>query len=199
MDKPIIAIDIDEVLSPLHDLLFAHHNAVYGTNYQPRHSSGKYFISDFTGDNHKVTVSKLRRFVESEAFRNIEPLKGAVEAVRSLTLNFDPVVLTARQDLYEEVTHKWLKQHFPETFSQVHFTGFIVGKGLKKSKGFICREIGAAYLIDDNPDYCNDAADHGVQSLLFGDYPWNRMHTLHKNVIRCKDWDEVLDYFNARS
>ena len=35
--------------------------------------------------------------------------------------------------------------------------------------------------------------------LLFGDYIWSRGVELKKNMVKVKDWQEVLEYFNAKA
>ncbi|HLA48993.1 MAG TPA: hypothetical protein VJY84_00415, partial [Candidatus Saccharimonadales bacterium] len=66
-------------------------------------------------------------------------------------------------------------------------------------KAEVCREIGADYLVDDQPKHCLAAADAGITALLFGDYKWTRVNNLPKNVIKVRNWPAVLEYFNAKS
>lgn len=42
----------------------------------------------------------------------------------------------------------------------------------------MCRQIGADVLIDDNPTYAYDCAQHGINVLLYdweGAYPWSKL------------------------
>jgi 5'(3')-deoxyribonucleotidase len=189
--KPVIAVDIDEVLSPLHDLVFAHHNEVYGTNFPLHDTGGSYFIDKYTGEPYEVTMEKLKKFIDTEAFQNLEPLDGAVEAIKKVASKYDIIVITSRQDFYFEITHKWLEQHFPQTFKSVHFTEYGAAD-VKISKSDLCLKLGARYLIDDNLEFTLQAAAAGIKVLLFGDYPWNQANELPGGVIRVKDWNEVL-------
>lgn len=196
MSKQKIAIDIDEVLSPLHDLFFAHHNEVYGTNFPLRDPGGSYFISHYTGDSEEMTEQKIIKFITTEAFKNNKPLEKAVEVLSDLKKDFDLMVITSRQDFYFEITHEWLEQHFPKLFKDIYFTGFNTGTvSLKTPKSKIALENGATYLIEDNLENATESAEAGLKVILFGDYPWNQAERLPVNMTRCKDWQEVLKYF----
>lgn len=197
MAKPTIAIDIDEVLSPLHDLLFAHHNQVYGTNYPIRDPAGSYFLHDYTDEPKDQVLSKIKDFVQSQAFKNVQPLEYAVQVLAVLEKRFRLVIITARQDFFEEITHIWLAQHFPSVFDEVQFTEYIQGEGSKVPKSQICQQLGAKYMIEDNLETAIDCAKAGVKTLLFGDYPWNQAKELPNNMVRVHDWRAVEEYFHG--
>lgn len=197
MAKQTIAIDIDEVLSPLHDLFFAHHNEVYRTNYPIRDPKGGYFIHEYSDEPKDQLLERIKKFVESEAFKNIVPLEYAVEVLDFLQKHFILVIITSRQDFYEDLTHQWLDRHFPTVFSEVHFTEYIQGKGSQIPKSKICLDMGAKFIIEDNLDTVLDCAKVGVTSLLFGDYPWNQMQKTPKGVVKAKDWKAVEEYFRG--
>ena len=46
-------------------------------------------------------------------------------------------------------------------------------------------------FIEDEPRYCEDLAATGAKVFLI-DHPWNREYTTPENIIRVKDWDEIL-------
>ncbi len=199
MSRPIIAVDIDEVLAPFHDLVFAHHNEIYGTNFSSRHASGKYYVDQFTGDSYETTKTKLKKFLNTEAFQNVEPIQGAVATIAALKANYDLVVITARQDFFQGFTQIWLERHFPQTFKNTAFTEYVTGQGIKVPKLKLCQDIGATYIIDDNISTAKECAAVGVRAVLFGDYPWNQASELLTGITRCKDWPAVLEYFNEQS
>lgn len=196
MKKQTIAVDIDEVLSPLHKLVFAHHNDVYGTNYPLDSPEGKYFLSDYTGDPYDVTMDKLNKFIKTEAFQNVKPLRDAISTIQYLKSKYNLIVVTARQDFYYDMTHKWLEQAFPATFSSVHFTDYAGGTLLKIPKSKACIDNGAEYLIDDNLGNAFECAEAGINVLLFGDYPWNKTKELPAGIVRVRDWRAVKEYFD---
>lgn len=201
MDKPIIAIDIDEVLSPLHRPFLIHHNQVYGTDFVYPDLEGRYYLEQFTSDAPEVTESKIREFVDHPSFETvIVPLPGAIEAIKHLKKSFDLVIVTSRQPFYRKVTERFLKRYFPRQFNDVHFIPHFAGAALNPAaaKLTICEKVGASYLIDDNASTAMHAAEKGIGALLFGDYHWNQTDGLPEGVTRCKDWPAVLEYFDGR-
>ena len=199
MSRSTIAVDIDEVLSPLRNIILAHHNQVYGTDFPVGGPEARYFLSDYTGDPDEVIREKLQRFVESEGAHDIEPLQHAVDVLARLQERFDIIVITSRQDFFQDVTHAWLAAHFPGVFGAVHFTDYGTGTNLKIPKSQVCFANGASYLIDDNNNTATEAAAAGLQVILFGDYPWNQVDSLPAGVTRCVDWPAVLEYFDERA
>lgn len=197
MAKPIIAIDIDEVLSPLHDLFFAHHNEVYGTNYPIRDPAGGYYLHEYTDEPKSQILEKIKKFIETEAFRNVEPLEDAVEVLSRLKKRFKLVIITSRQDFYHEVTHAWLGQHFPSVFDEIQFTEYIQGEGSVIPKSEICQQLGAQFMVEDNLETASKCAEAGITTLLFGDYPWNRVEVMPKNMVRTNSWLAIEEYFDG--
>lgn len=58
-------------------------------------------------------------------------------------------------------------------------------------------------LIDDNPRYALDCAEHGIEVLLFdlhGSYPWSKtaQGPAHPLITRVRDWSEVEQELQAR-
>ena len=109
------------------------------------------------------------------------------------------MVVTARDTILERVTRDWLKKHFGELFADAHFTARYSLDGKSQTKTAVCLAIGAGYLVDDALDLSIDAAKAGIKVLLFGDYPWNQTKKLPRGIARVKNWQEVLEYFNAAS
>lgn len=197
MKRETIAVDIDDVLSPMRNLVFMHHNEVYGTDI-PIEGPGSYFFSDYTNDSYDVIEEKLKRFIETDAFKNNQPLEDAVAVIKHLEKTYDIFVVTSRQDFYYDITHSWLTQHFPDVFKAVHFTSWAGSTSLKVPKSQICIENKASYLIDDNLDFALEAAQAGLEVLLFGDYPWNIQEKLPPAITRVKNWQAVKRYFDAK-
>jgi len=199
MTKEVIAVDLDEVLSPLHDLVFAHHNAVYGTDYPIHDPSGKYYLQEYSQENDSGVLQKLKRFVKTEEFKAVKPLKNAVAVISGMREDYDLVIITSRQDFYYDVTRAWLKEHFPKVFKEVMFTQYRGKKGVDIPKSAICKQLGANYIIEDNLQHAFECAEAGIHTVLFSDYPWNQADRLPADVVRCKDWLAVKRYFDDRA
>jgi 5'(3')-deoxyribonucleotidase len=193
MSKKIIAIDLDEVLSPFVLPLVDWHNKVYETAYHFEQFV-TYDFSEIWGGTKENTVLLCDKFHNSRHIDDIHPVQGAQESLNLLKQQFDLVLVTSRPSQHREYTLAWINRHLPNIFSDVvlcnHWTN--VGVAIKKSE--VCQKINAQYFIDDLPFYVEDVANCGIQSFLFGDYPWNRAaQIIHPNVKRVSSWTEIVN------
>ncbi|PLS80615.1 hypothetical protein CYG49_04610, partial [Candidatus Saccharibacteria bacterium] len=115
--------------------------------------------------------------------------------VEHLSRRFSIILVTARDPKWESATRLWLRDNFGPHCTNLHFAGR-KHDGSSKTKGELCAEVGADYLLDDNLDHCHSAAKEGVATVLFGSYGW------HENVpeeqIVCKDWTAVREFFDEQ-
>jgi 5'(3')-deoxyribonucleotidase len=200
MIKPIVAIDVDDVLAHSIEAFRLKINQKAGVNLTAEH----YLVP---GEYHKyldrvlaangVDYDGLKDELFADMSRDqshIQPHPGAAEILHRLSRHYDFVVITARDLEWQEQTSVWMKKHFPNTFKEIHFAGNRHDPA-KKTKGDMCLEAGATYLIDDNPEHALDASAKGVKVVLFGSYGW---HTnVPEDMVRCRTWQEVEAYFDA--
>jgi|SRR5579859_4832390 len=200
--KSIIAVDIDDVLSNLAQELIDFSNRTWGTHLT---------IDDYDehwGEMWKVDDAETKR--RSDELHNAalaSKLKHNLDArpvLEKLARKYTLVLATSRRRLITRETADWISKYFPKIFSGIHYSGIYdtnhhADIQTKITKADILKQIGASYLIDDQPKHCVAAADTGVIALLFGDYPWNRYAQLKPGIIRAKNWQEVLEYFDERS
>jgi len=195
MEKPIIAVDIDDTLADHAETFVQWSNEKYGTNltvedYQD-HWSLMWQIE------HDETEARAAAFHESGAHRHFKVKLDSKEVLGRLRERYDLVIVTARRQAVIEDSMLWIREEFGDVFREVRFVP-IWDKGNTLTKAAICQELGASYLIDDLLRHCSVAAEAGLQALLFGDYRWNRDEILPANVTRVKDWGEVERYFDGR-
>lgn len=197
--KPIIAVDIDDVLCGQNEAIMRFVNEKYGLNLTLEDYSieGEYWgywekVWDVSPEE---ANKRLDAFHEAEGTMTQEPLDEVLEVLKDLKQRYDLIIVTARHDKQTEVTHKWLKRHFPKTFKGVHFVQIWHGN-IQMTKAQVCKEVGAGYLIDDNLEHCTLAAESGVHALLFGEYGWNKSGELPNGITRVKDWRAVKEYFD---
>lgn len=202
MNKPVIAIDIDDVLSSQIDVFIEFSNRNYGYNLTRADflDPGDYwtYYEKIWAVGKEEANKRFRRFLDDKY-----PLKQIISdeaknAVKQLKKSYSLDIVTSRHAEMSDETRKWLLNHFPETFRGVHFTK-LWGSDGEATKATICMDIGASYLIDDNADHCNLAADAGITALLLGEYGWSSYQQLHDKVVRVAGWPEVLEYFDERS
>eukprot|EP00897_Mesotaenium_endlicherianum_P007954 jgi/Mesen1/7187/ME000037S06546 len=150
--------------------------------------------------NHRV-----HQFFESEHFNNgIPAIPGARAALERLSSYCQLIVVTSRQHVIQEPTLEWLEHHYPGIFSSVHFGNHFALKGTARPKSEICKELGLEVLIDDNPRYATECAEHGIHVLLFDynmSYPWSKSADgpVHPLIQRVRNWDEVEKAMRALS
>ncbi len=199
MNKPIIAIDIDDVLADYALGFIEFSNTQWGTHLT---------IDDY--DEHwanvwKVDMDEVRRRAdlihESGFVKDLTHRSDARLVLERLSLQFDLAVVTSRRVQNKADTLAWLQLNYPMLSTEnVTFSGFfdtISDTSIHQTKGSIISSIGASYMIDDQPKHCLSAAECGVEALLFGNYRWNQLADLPDRVTRVQDWEEVERYFGG--
>lgn len=154
--------------------------------------------SQVWGGTHEESMEKVHSFFKTNYFKTIAVVPGALEGLASLKAKgYNLVVVTSRQTVIERETRDWLHHNFPEgTFSGVEFGNHWGRDGAKRSKGDICRQIGASAIIDDSLTYTSEVSSVGIQALLFdldGSYPWNKIHSLPSAVTRVTSWEMAVE------
>lgn len=203
MKKQTIAVDLDDVVSSQAETLMEFLNATYDANitWDDFKKPGEYW-SYFEELGHVDKTEGARRFEEfldndHLYLQKVDP--AAVAAMGKLKeLGYQLEIVTSRGLSYQKGTEAWLEKHLPGVFANLHFVELWGTGDNKLTKGLICKEIGAGYLIDDNADHCNLAIEVGVTALLFGEYGWNLHQKINPGVVRVNDWQAVLEYFDEQ-
>lgn len=196
----LIAIDIDDVLSQSVEQFVRFSNEHFGTTLTPE---------DFTEDlakvwhvDHAEIARRLKIYFASDVIKQCRPMPGAALALEKLARTYKLAGVTSRTEQQMPATREWLKKHYPSIALEVHPAGLwdkLEKNAHKKTKAALCVQLGAGYLIDDQPKHCLAAAECGISVVLFGDYPWNRQAQRADKVARCKDWSTVLRWFDGRN
>lgn len=71
-----------------------------------------YHFRDVWGGDHEESVQKVHSFFDSEHFRQMPTVPGALEALTALKESFSLVIVTSRQHVIEEETRQWVDRHF---------------------------------------------------------------------------------------
>ena len=194
--KPVIAVDIDDVLALSVDKFIEWSNSKFGT--------------EITFDQYTEDWSKLWNISQAETTKRVNQMyregipskysrvEEAVEVLNKLKSTHKLIVATARRKAEHAQTKDWIKRHYPAVFNDVHFAGIwdeITEHSPKKTKARLCRQLGVDYLIDDQIKHCVGASNVGVTALLYGDYPWNRHIGSTGNIKRVVTWREIEEYF----
>lgn len=200
--KKIIAVDIDDTIAESLEAFRKKANEHAGSNLAP----DDYKIeADYWGyyeqvwEQHGITdlVNATKVYEDLHTDQSLVPLlPGAQFAVSELMKKYEIVLITARDPRWEAATKDWIRDQFGDRapdlyFSQAH------RDASSKTKGQICKDVGAEWLVDDNVEHCLSAVKEEVTPILFGDYGWQ--HHAPEELVRCEDWQAVLEYFDAAS
>ena len=200
MSKPIIAIDVDDVLSASAAAFVDFSNERWGT---------RLTIEDVDEDWAKMwqidipaMEARAAEFHQSGVVSSYHKYDEALPVLERLKNNYDLVVATSRNRRIDIETRDWLNENYPNIFKEIHFSGIFDGDTTdnsvcKLTKTDLLLKIGASYIIDDQPKHCFGAADVNLRAILFGDYPWNRDVDLPPGVLRCANGRERGVYFDS--
>ncbi len=194
---PIIAVDIDEVLAANAPSFIAYTNEQWGMNLTVDDYHEHW--SELWKTDHEETMRRAKQYNFSGVLESMRHFEDAKAVLSALAQRYKLVIITARRKELASLTDEWITRHYAGLFSEIHHAQIWDSDHPDAStltKADLCREVGAAYLIDDQSKHCNAAQQVGVQSILFGDYTWSRTAETAEGVVRCANWDTVLDYFN---
>ncbi|MEK7562004.1 MAG: hypothetical protein AAB541_04045 [Patescibacteria group bacterium] len=200
MPKPIIAVDIDDVLAANAEGFVKFSNKRWGTNLT---------IDDY--DEHWGKVWQVDQqewekrnedYVNLRVMRTYRHFDEAKPVLKKLNSRYKLVIVTSRRIQQKADTLDWIKRYFKDTFEEIYFSGIwdkIQHSANDVTKLDMIKQLKVNYLIDDQPKHCFAATEAGITALLFGDYKWNHNIELKPRMIRAKNWQEVLEYFDAES
>ena len=212
--RPIVAVDIDDTCADYASAFAEVSNRLFGANLTAEDYDENWQVAWNAGP------AECSRRVDLIAQENFTPhlklIDGARDVLTALAKQFDLRVVTSRPTFLAPQTRGWIDENLPDIFTIIHHTTSrnLVAEGAagaRVSKGDFCRGIGAQYLIDDQPKHCLSAAEFiansrgeilpGIQSLLFGNYRWNRDFSrevgVFGSIVQVTDWAAVAKYFNV--
>lgn len=193
--RKVIAVDIDDTLADHVEAFISWSNQEYGTAFTVDSYSDHW--SELWNTEHAETERRAIAFHEAGEHGRFMIKPGSKEVLVYLKERYDLVVVTARRQMVVEESRGWIQAHYSGIFSDVRFVP-IWESNNTVTKAEICRELGASYLIDDLMRHCRLAAQAGIESLLFGDYSWNRHEELPDGVYRVQNWQHVKEFFDAK-
>jgi 5'(3')-deoxyribonucleotidase len=204
MKRKVIAVDIDDVLSLTAEGFAAFSDERWGG----KHKSEDYTEAwaEFWNVSIEEALKRSDEYHDSGVIATFNHHGTSVGVLRRLSKKYDIVVITSRRKTLKDLTDTWLATHYPGIFSEVHYAGIWDHDGearsiehrLNQTKTELAQQIGADYLIDDQPKHCVSAAAVGIQALLFGRHKSLDMLELPAGVIRVADWIAVEEYFDAK-
>ncbi len=193
MSHEVVALDIDDVVVKHVEGFVAWSNRTYGTELTIHDYSEAWH--EIWGIDKEEVEERKKLFFTDEVVGSFEVIEGASEGLTALSGARKVIGVTSRRESLREVTAQVLEEVAPGAVEDVVFaTYFKGGEKITRSKADICRQIGATTLIDDHLKHCLAVNDAGFDSILFGDYPWNRPSgDLPAGIARAGNWQETLE------
>ncbi len=161
-------------------------------------------------ESFKLNDEELSRFMElahqPKELMAIPPFPEAVKNIRSWHEQNIPIfIITGRPFFTYEITLKWLTQH------QVPFQKlFFVNKYAFHDENIThsnyltldqLRQMNFSVAIEDSGKMANLLAEEMQVPVYLLDRPWNRLDVnpsliKQKKIIRCKDWQPIIQHIN---
>ena len=121
MEKPIIAVDIDDVLSQSSQKFVEVSNALWGHQLKPEDYNEDW--SKVWGVSVKVARNRSDLLHANGLFGDTDSFSEALPVLRELAKKYRLVVSTSRRTSIEKLTREWLEKHFTVIFDGVFFAG----------------------------------------------------------------------------
>ena len=197
MSKPIIAVDIDDVLAVHAEAMVAYSNLTFGTSLTLDDYSEHW--SQMWQIDHEETSRRSDEYHNTDDMKYYKHHEDAVGVLKRLAKDYKLIIVTARRKQVTELTKAWIEKHFKGVFEAIYHASIwdttITSDSFTATKADLCHELGVSYLIDDQSKHCNAVQEKGIQAIMFGDYPWNRQDLVHPYVVKCPNWQAVENYF----
>lgn len=206
MNKPVLSIDIDDVLAPSAQAFIDFSNKKWGTHLSLE-DYDEHWSKVWQIDNQRELEDRVKAIDKADFYGRGCPHpqdQQSKEALNRLKLKFKIITITSRRSIKKDGTVEWLEKHYPGIFDDYIFAGIWdninSNEGWKdrinKNKGSLLKELNVAWHIDDQPKHCIGAEENGIDSILFGDYGWNQDFKLGPRMRRASNWLEVEDILN---
>ncbi|MDB5181687.1 MAG: uncharacterized protein JWP13_450 [Candidatus Saccharibacteria bacterium] len=199
--KKVLAIDVDDVLADSTVFWHGEVNRRTGAKLELDHwlvpgEYSRYYerVWEKHGIGHLISIDHIDEYMKQDQSQ-IKATPAATKVLKKLAERYELVIVTARNRNQEAATRKWLDKVYPGLVERIYFTRDPVSQAVR-SKGEICAEIGASWLIDDFPGHCKDALANGVKPILYGQYGWHV--DIPEGVVRCKKWQDIESYFDEQ-
>jgi uncharacterized HAD superfamily protein len=187
--KLTIAVDCDDVLVDTMPMIARLYNDAYGTSltladfYQE--DARPWGVADI-----KVASARFHELLKAD-HDQLVPAQSTIDAVRRLSERHELHLISGRNHDLEPHTRNLIKTYFDGCFATIELTS-MYDDSRRRTKGQVCKQIGADVLIDDHPVHIQSVIDEAglKEVIVFGQYPWNS-GVLPTGAVRCLSWSEI--------
>ncbi len=190
-EKPLIAVDMDDVLFDFLGEFFLWHNEQFGTQFTPNDMIFSK-LWEVWGGSKEEALERIKGFWQETDLLPIEPIAGAKQVLEQLKASYRLAVVSARFASTVAQSEAWLERYFPNIFEELELgISDPMSQERSRSKAEVCLEKGASMLIDDQLVHAIECSQAGIEVLLFGDQAHNRSEKLPEKVTRVVDWTAI--------
>lgn len=190
-DKPVIAVDLDDVVQPYqHPLFSAHVERFTGDEYPYEAHVSMHLAEVLPHITVEQELAIVHQVYDDPDFWGLLPYDNCYSSLSSLADHFTIVGVTSRPQSIADKTKQWLDQHLPNVFTDVIHVGLRSTAENKVTKLQIALELEAVAMIDDTRYHLLGCSDNGILGILV-DHPWNRQEPEHPDFVRVSGWEEI--------
>jgi 5'(3')-deoxyribonucleotidase len=121
MEKPLIAIDIDDVLSRSAEGFAAFSNQRWNSNMTAGDYTEAWAVA--WGIPLEEAVQRSIEFHDLAAHSTYRPIAEALPVLQKLSRRYRLVAMTSRREVVKALTDSWMARHFPGVFGTVYYAG----------------------------------------------------------------------------
>lgn len=188
--KKRIGIDIDDVICEFVKPYLEFHNKKFKTFFEFENLNSNFFWEDL-GHTRETIAEHFDDFQSNfTSLLDLPLVEDAITSINNLSKNNEIFIITARPEEIMFETEQFLRTFLPKVDFKLIHSGDVHGKN--KSKADICNDLNIDIMIEDGLSFCLNCARKGVKAFLF-DRPWNQSDELPQNVIRVKNWKEIME------
>jgi 5'(3')-deoxyribonucleotidase len=180
-----IGVDLDDVIFEFTKEVLIVVEKVHGRKFGFEDVSSYSFHDVFD-----LSLEEIVEIIKGIDMANLPLIEGARDSVLKLSNTNEIYFITSR--VFQEGTRESLERHFSGLKYDLFFSSNPHAGTTGKNKGEICREIGVDFMIEDSQKHAKICADYGIKTFLI-EKPWNLKSFDHENILKVKNWEEILE------
>lgn len=188
--KKNLAFDFDDVLCDTTKAFLLFHKKKYGSTIP--YTTAKVVLYKNLHISEKEEDKRWNEFFQDTTFYYPAPAKNLIEILQILKKNYRLIVISARDKKWQHNVFSWIEKYVPNIFEEIIF---LDSRGVKKSKGMICRKNKTIALIEDDPEHIKSCVDFEMPVIVF-DRPWNKK--LKKSIPRIKSLSQIKKILSTK-
>ena len=189
MKKIKVGIDIDDVVVQFVKSYLRRYNQLFDKNVKVAEIN-TYDLWKPLKISRQESINLVLDFYDSPEFDDLELVEGVKDGLEKLSEEYLIYLITARHESTKDKTKKYFNSKFSENGYEILFAGDFFGEN--KSKAELCKEFDIKIMVEDNGAYAFDCASKGIKTFLL-DKPWNKDYQKHENLIKVKNWKEIME------